>query len=122
MRKLKMAFKFLLLGIIVSSLSSCATCKTSYHKDLTKNPKLEEANISYKKAIRWADKGDCTISPFEAKESYRKAESYLSDAIFKLKQFGRDNKIDVNEEIYYCEELKSKIHVNIGAAEKTLLP
>lgn len=110
------------MGMLVVSLSSCATCKTSYRKELSNKPELEEANISYKKAIGWAEKGDCTNSPSQAIEVYRKAESYLSDAMYKLKHLGRDESIDVSEELYYCEDLKSRIRVNIGAAEKALLP
>ncbi|MFA5008310.1 MAG: hypothetical protein WC546_03710 [Candidatus Omnitrophota bacterium] len=122
MKKFGIVSRLLFLGIIIGFFSSCATCQASYRKNLTKSPKLEEANISYKKAIQWAEKGDCTTYPFEAKECYRKAESYLSDAIFKLGQLGHDNQIDDSEELYYCEELKIKIHANINATEKALLP
>jgi len=122
MGKSKMLFKFLSLGIIVALFSSCATCATSYRKNLTEKPQLSEANNSYKKAIHWAAKGDCEIRPFQAREYYRKAESYLSDAIFKLEQLGHDNKIDVSEELYYCKNLKGEIHEDIVKAEKAMLP
>ncbi|MDD4955366.1 MAG: hypothetical protein PHP17_04955 [Candidatus Omnitrophica bacterium] len=122
MSKYKKLFNLSILAVIVIIFSGCATCQPQYHKSLSDNPRLAEANISYKKAIRWAAKGDCEIHPFNAKEDYRNASSYLSDTIFKLKQLGHDNNIDVSEEIYYCESLKNKIHEDTAKAEKALLP
>jgi hypothetical protein len=47
------------------------------------------------------------------------AESYLSDAIFKLKKLGHDNNINVSEDIYHCEKIKRETDVKIGAADRT---
>ena len=111
-------FSVLVLGVVVISLSGCATCKTSYRRELTDNSKLAEANTSYKKAIDWLDKAECSTTPAEAESSYRTAESYVSDAIFKLKEQGHDNNIDVSEELYYCEKIKRETDVKIGQADR----
>ena len=65
-------------------------------------------NASYKKAINWLDKAECS----QAKESY------ISDAIFKLKEQGNNNNIDVSEDDYYCEKIKRETDVKIGAADR----
>jgi len=111
-------FSILVLGMVVISLSGCATCKTPYRRELSSNSNLREANESYKKAIDWLDKAECSSTPAEAERSYRTAESYVSDAIFKLKKLGHDNNIDVSEDIYYCERIKTETDVKIGAAER----
>ena len=111
-------FSILVLGIVVISLIGCATCRTPYRRELTNNPDLREANESYKKAIDWLDKGECSSIPAEAERSYRTAESYVSDAIFKLKKLGHDNNIDVSEDVYYCERIKTETDVKIGQAER----
>jgi len=120
MRKYIRGFSILVLGIIVISLSGCATCKTSYRRELSKNPNLAEANISYKKAIDWLDKAECSTVAAQAKQSYVTAESYLSDAIFKLKNLGHDKNIDVSEDVYYCEKIKRETDVQIGQADKAM--
>jgi hypothetical protein len=111
-------FSILVLGIIVISFSGCATCKTPYRRELSKNPNLAEANTSYRKAIDWLDKAECSSTPFQAKEFYTTAESYVSDAIFKLKKLGHDNDINVSEDLYYCEKIKKETDVKIGAADR----
>jgi hypothetical protein len=108
----------LVLGIIVISLSSCATCQTSYRRELSQNPQFAEANGSYKKAIEWLDKAECSSTSVEAAESYTTAEPYLSDAIFKLKNVGNDKGIDVSEDVFYCEKIKRETDVKIGAANR----
>jgi hypothetical protein len=110
------------LGIVVISLSGCATCGTSYRKELTQNHKLAEANESYRKAIVWLDKAECASTPSDTSRCYITAESYLSDAIFKLKKLGHDNAIDVSEDVYYCEKIKTETDVNIGKAGKAATP
>ena len=107
----------LALGIFVISLSSCATCGTSYKRDLSNNPNFVEANVSYKKTIRWLDKAECSFSPKTAVESYRTAESYLSDTIYKLKDQESSNHVDASEDVNYCEKIKSETDVKIGQAE-----
>jgi len=118
MKKYIRGFSILVLGIIVISLSSCATCGTPYRRELSKNPKFAEANTSYKKAIDLLDEAECSSMPFQAKEFYTTAESYLSDAIFKLKEQGYNNNIDVSEDVYYCERIKTETDVKIGAADR----
>jgi hypothetical protein len=118
MKKYIRGFSILVLGIVVISLSGCATCKTSYRRELSKNPDLAEANTSYRKAIDWLDKAECSSIPAEAERFYTTAESYVSDAIFKLKKLGHDNNIDVSEDLYYCERIKTETDVKIGAADR----
>ena len=109
----------MVLGVAFISLSGCATCKTPYRRELSSNPNFREANVSYKKAINWLDKAECASEPSEAERSYRTAESYVSDAIFKLKEVGNNKNIDVSEDVYYCEKIKRETGVKIGAAERT---
>ena len=111
-------FSVLVLGIAVIALSGCATCQTSYRRELSNNPNLREANESYKKAIDWLDKAECSSMPSEAERSYRTAESYVSDAIFKLKEAGNNKNIDVSEDVYYCEKIKRETDVKIGQADR----
>ncbi len=118
MKKYIRGFSILVLGIVVISLSSCATCGTPYRRELSNNPKLAEANVSYKKAIDWLNKAECSSVPAEAEISYRTAESYVSDAIYKLNELGHNNNIDVSEDVYYCERIKTETDVKIGAADR----
>lgn len=118
MKKYIRGLSILVLGIVAISLSGCATCGTPYRKELSNNPKLEEANASYKKAIYWLDKAECTSELAEAERFYRTAESYVSDAIFKLNKLGHDNNIDVSEDLYYCEKIKSETDVRIGEVDR----
>ena len=111
-------FSILVLGIVVILLSGCATCKTPYRRELSNNPNLGEANESYKKAINWLDKAECSSAPAEAERFYATGESYVSDAIFKLNKLGHDNNIDVTDDVYYCEKIKRETDVKIGAAER----
>jgi len=119
MNEYNKGFSVLIFGIFVISLSSCATCGTSYRRELSNNPNFAEANVSYKKTIRWLDKAECSFSPKTAVESYRTAESYLSDTIFKLKEQENNNQINVSEDVSYCEKIKSETDVKIGQAENT---
>ncbi|MDD4939765.1 MAG: hypothetical protein PHE18_04520 [Candidatus Omnitrophica bacterium] len=110
------------LGILVS-LSACTTCRTAYKEDLTADPRLQEANISYKKALEWIEKAECDATmPAEAEEAYRKADSYLSDSIFKLNEIGHYENIDVDDEVFYAETVKSHINVKEGDARKAKMP
>ena len=107
----------MILGIAIISLSGCSTCGTPYRREISNNPNLREANASYKKAINWLDKAECSATPFQAKESYATAESYLSDTVFKLKEQGNSNNIDVSEDVYYCEKIKRETAVKIGQTD-----
>ena len=111
-------FSTLILGIVVIVLSGCTTCGTTYRRELSSNSNLREANESYKKAINWLDKAECSSTPFQAQESYNTAESYLSDAVFKLKEQGNKNNIDVSQDVYYCEKIKRETAVKIGQADR----
>jgi len=119
MMKYIRGLSILVLGIAVISLSACATCKTPYRREISNNPNLREANASYKKAIDWLDKAECSPTPFQARESYVTAGSYLSDAIFKLKEQGNNKNIDVSEDVYYCEKIKRETDVKIGQVDRT---
>ena len=118
MEKYIRGFSILVLGIVVISLSGCATCKTAYRRELSNDSNLREANESYKKAIDWLDKAECSSAPAEAQRSYRTAESYVSDAVFKLKETGNNKNIDVSEDVYYCEKIKRETDVKIGAVDR----
>jgi hypothetical protein len=118
MSKYVQGFSLFVLGVIVIFISGCATCKAQYRRELSNNPNLKGANDSYKKAIHWLDKAECSSITYEAQRSYITAESYVSDAIFKLKQEGHDNNIDVSDDIYYCEKIKRETDVKIGAADR----
>ena len=120
MKKYIRGFSILGLVIAVISLSGCTTCGTPYRRELSQNPKLAEANTSYKKAINWLDKAECSIAPAEAESFFTTAESYVSDAIFKLEKLGHDNNIDVSEDVYYCEKIKRETDVKMGAAERAM--
>ncbi|MDD5194687.1 MAG: hypothetical protein PHQ96_03300 [Candidatus Omnitrophica bacterium] len=120
MRKYIQRFCLLVLGIVVILLSGCATCKTSYRRELTQNHKLAEANASYKKAIKWLDKAECASTPSDTSKFYITAESYLSDAIYELKKLGHDNDIDVSQDLYYCEKIKTETDVDIGKADRAM--
>ena len=111
-------FSVLVLGIFVISLSSCATCKTPYRRELSQNPNLAEANVSYKKAIGWLDKAECSSVPKIAEGYYTTGESYISDTIYKLKEQENNNHIDVSDDVNYCEKIKSETDVKIGAADR----
>jgi len=118
MKKYIKELRILILGIFVILLIGCTTCKTSYRRELSNNTDLREANISYKKAINWLDKAECSSIPAEAERFYTTARSYVSDAIYKLKKLGHDNDIDVSEDIYYCERIKIETDVKIGKADR----
>jgi len=111
-------FSIFVLGIVVISLSGCVTCKAPYRRELSDNSNLAEANESYRKAIHLLDKAECSSIPAEAERFYTTAGSYVSDAIFKLKKEGHDNNIDVSEDVYYCEKIKSETDVKIGQADR----
>jgi hypothetical protein len=111
-------FSILVLGAVVILFSGCVTCKTPYRRELSNDSNLSEANESYKKAINWLDKAECSSIPAEAERFYTTAESYVSDAIFKLKEAGNNKNIDVSKDVYYCEKIKRETDVQIGQAER----
>jgi hypothetical protein len=68
--------------------------------------------------MNWLDKAERSSTPFQAKESYTTAESYLSDAVFELEEQGNKNNIDVSEDVYYCEKIKRETAVKIGQSDR----
>ena len=122
MKKYIPGFSVLVLGIAVISISGCVTCKTPYRAELSSNPSLREANESYKQAIDLLNKAECSKTPAEAQKSYITGESYVSDAIYKLKKQGDEKNINVSEDVYYCEKIKRETDVKIGAVDNKAKP
>ncbi|MEI8176908.1 MAG: hypothetical protein WCG78_08590 [Candidatus Omnitrophota bacterium] len=122
MKKCRGGIVLLALGIMAISLSACATYKTTYRSELTQNPKCEEANISYKKALHWIHEGDAVPEPERAAQNYDLAESCLTDTIFKLQQIGNKNDIDVSGDVYYCEQMQRETHAKKGTARRATGP
>ena len=115
-------FGVLIAGIMLISISACATCGTSYRSELTDKPGLEEAEVSYHKALYWIGKGDCALRAPKAREAYLTADSYLSDTIYKLKEAALEKKIDVDNEVYYCEKIQRETHAKEGIIRKEMMP
>lgn len=112
----------LLIGFTVISFSGCVTAsKVVYKKELTMDPRLAQANDSYKKALRWIEDAQREMTAYKAHESYITAGSYLSDTIFKLKRVGADQNIEVNEYIDYCEKVKGEIHAQEGLERRKMM-
>ena len=124
MKKFIRIFGVMFLAVFVLTSLNPGDClarkKQKYRKELTDDPNLEEANESYKKAVRFIKRGDGAFHkrPGEAKQSYSTAESYLNSAIFELKKLGHKNDIDVSKEIMFCENLQSNTHVKAGKLKK----
>ncbi len=110
----KKRFFCLLVSLAMLLLGGCATCKTLYKPELTPDPRLAEANASYRKALHWIGDGQCALTDYKAHEAYITAESYLSDTIFKLKRLGSKYNIDVKQDVEYCEQVKGEIHAKEG--------
>jgi len=112
----------LLVGMLIIVLSGCVTAsKVVYKKDLSLDPRLEQANTSYKKALRWIEDAQREMTPYKAHESYITASSYLSDTIFKLKRLETDYKLEVKEYIDYCEKVKGEIHAQEGIERRKMM-
>ena len=103
-------------GLIVSS--DCFAWRQKYQQELTDNPKLEEANKLYEKAVRWIEDGDGVHEPERAAEFYSNAEEYLRRAIYALKEIGNRENIDVAKEIEFCEKLQRETHSTQGDAKR----
>ncbi len=117
----KMRLFYLLAGLMVV-LSGCVTAsRTVYKKELTLDPRLGQANASYKKAVHWIDDAQREMTAYKAHESYITAGSYLSDTIFKLKRLGTDYNVEVEEYIDYCEKVKGEIHAQEGQARRKMM-
>jgi uncharacterized protein YneF (UPF0154 family) len=98
--------------------SDCFAWRQQYKQELTDNPKLDEANKLYEKAIRWVEDGDGVHEPQRAVEFYANSESYLSKTILKLKELGQRESIDVSKEVEFCEKLLRETHSKQGMAKR----
>ncbi|MCX5711705.1 MAG: hypothetical protein NTY47_01360 [Candidatus Omnitrophica bacterium] len=96
----------------------CFAERREYKKELTDNPKLDEANNLYKKAIDSIEDGDNVHESQRAAKFYTNAESYLRRAGFALKELGNKYEIDVARDVQYCEELEREIHSSQGDAKR----
>ncbi len=110
-----------LLAMFVAGSVNPADCfawKQEYQQELTDNPKLDEANKLYKKAISWIEDGDGVHESQRASGFYANAESYLTKTILKLKELGQKETIDVSKEVEFCEKLLRKTHSTQGMAKR----
>ena len=110
-----------MLAIFIAASINPADCfawRQKYQQELTDNPKLDEANNLYKKAIRWIEDGDGVHEPQRAAEFYSKAEEYLRRTIFALKELGSKYAIDVTKEIEFCKKLQRDTHSAQGNAKR----
>lgn len=89
-----------------------------YQQELTDNPKLDEANKIYKKAVRWMEDGDGVHESERAAKFYANAESYLRRTVTSLKELGIKHNIDVTKEVNFCENLEKKTHSKQGMAKR----
>ena len=109
----------LAMFIIVSVVpKDCFAWRQQYKQELTDNPKLDEANRLYKKAIRWIEDGDGVHEPQRAVEFYANSESYLTKTILKLKELGQQDSIDVSKEVEFCKKLLRETHSTQGMAKR----
>ena len=98
--------------------ADCFAWRPQYKQELTDNPKLDEANGLYKKAIRWIEDGDGVHESQRAATFYANAESYLTKTILKLKELGQKENIDVAKDVEFCEKLLSQTHAHQGMAKR----
>ena len=110
----------LLAMFVVASIgpADCFAWKQQYKQELTDNPKLDEANSLYKKAIRWIEDGDNVHESQRAVGFYANAESYLTKTVLKLKELGQKDSIDVSKETEFCEKLQRETHSKQGDAKR----
>ena len=110
----------LLVMFVASSIgpADCFAWKQRYQQELTDNPKLDEANVLYKRAIRWIEDGDGVHESQRAATFYANAESYLTKTILKLKELGQVYTIDVSREVDFCEKLLRETHAHQGMAKR----
>ena len=111
-----------MLALFVVASINTADCfawgHQKYQQELTDNPKLDEANQLYKKAISSLEDGDNVHESQRAAGFYATGESYLGRAIFALKDLGNKYSIDVTKEIAFCENLQRETHSKQGDAKR----
>ena len=111
----------ILLAMFVAASVNPADCfawRQKYQQELTDNPKLDEANKLYKKAISWIEDGDGVHESQRAAGFYANAESCLTKTILKLKELGQKEAIDVSKEVEFCEKLLRETHSTQGMAKR----
>ena len=110
----------MLAMFVIASINpaDCFAWRQKYQQELTDNPKLDEANKLYEKAIRWIEDGDGVHEPQRAAEFYSNAEEYLRRTIFALKELGNKYTIDVTKEVEFCEKLQRDTHSAQGDAKR----
>ena len=110
----------LLTMFVFASINAlnCFAWGKKYQQELTDNPKLDEANQLYKKAISSIEDGDNLHESQRAAQSYADGESYLGRAIVALKELGSKYAIDVTKETEFCEKLQREIHSHQGMAKR----
>ena len=121
MRKYIVTCSLIILAIFVASSIHPADCfawKQEYQQELTDNPKLDDANRLYKKAISSIEDGDNVHEPQRAAQFYATGESYLGRAVFALKELGNKYTIDVTKETELCEKLQRETHSKQGDAKR----
>ena len=96
----------------------CFASRQEYKKELTDNPKLDEANNIYKKAVGWIEDGDGVHESQRAATFYANAEDYLRRTVVVLKELGGKYDIDVTKDVEYCEKLEREIHSSQGDAKR----
>ena len=107
------------LFVIASiNIADCFAWGQKYQQELTDNPKLDEANQLYKKAISSIEDGDNLHESQRAAQSYANGESYLGRAIVALKELGSKYAIDVTKETDVCEKLQRETHSKQGDAKR----
>lgn len=107
-----------MFAVISMHPADCFAWGEKYQEELTDNPKLDEVNSIYKKALRWIKDGDTVHQSQRAAEFYDTAESYLTSTIFKLKELGNKYDIDVTKEVAYCEKAQRETHSKQGDAKR----
>ena len=99
-----------MLVIAFISTVECFALRETYQQKISDDPKLEEANALYKKAITRIEDGDGVGESQRAAQLYDTAESYLTNTIAKLKELGKKNNIDVSKEVEFCVTLQKQTH------------
>ena len=114
-------YSLIILAIfIIGSVNivDCFAWGQTHKQELTDNPKLDEANQLYKKAISSIEDGDNVHESQRAAGFYATGESDLTKTILKLKEIGARENIDVSKETEFCEKLLRETHSNQGMAKR----